>query len=141
MGKDVLVILMMAFGLFAILMFILFYVYAKRYFNEKKLTDDYNLDDEEREYIDISVDDMEYTFYADGNNLKKDDKVRVKIDGIVKDGIVTKANYFEYTRKLSNVPRALEIEREIPQEAKEEVKEKKVLSFDEMDDFVPEKKK
>ena len=84
---------------------------------------------------------MEYTFYADGNNLKKDDKVRVKIDGIVKDGIVTKANYFEYTRKLSNVPRALEIEREIPQEAKEEVKEKKVLSFDEMDDFVPEKKK
>ena len=139
MGKDVLVILMMAFGLFAILMFILFYIYAKRYFNEKKLTDDYNLDDEERELIDISVDGEVYTFYADNKTLNKDDEVNVKIDGVFKKGVVTKSNYFEYTRKLANVPRVLEIEKELPMEKKK--KEKKVLSFDEMDDFVPTKKK
>lgn len=42
---DTLVILMMAFGLFAIIMFILFYVYAKKYYNEKHLTDEYKEDD------------------------------------------------------------------------------------------------
>lgn len=143
MGKDVLVILMMAFGLFAILMFILFYIYAKRYFNEKKLTDDYNLDDEEREYIDILADKMEYTFYADGNTFKKDDEVKVKIDGAIKSGVIVRPNYFEYTRKLKNVPRVLEIVKE-EQEEKVPDKEKtnkKVLFNDEMDDFVPTKKK
>lgn len=41
MGKDVLVILMVAFGLFAILMFILFFIYLKKYYNSKHLESDY----------------------------------------------------------------------------------------------------
>lgn len=52
MKSDILVILMMAFGLFAILMFILFYVYAKKYYNEKKINEDYDLDDDKENDID-----------------------------------------------------------------------------------------
>lgn len=44
MEMNVLVILMVAFALFAILMFILFYVYAKKYYNEKHMVEDYNDD-------------------------------------------------------------------------------------------------
>ena len=53
MIEDILVILMMAFGLFAILMFILFYVYLKKRYNKKHLSDDYtkdvNYDKEEKD--------------------------------------------------------------------------------------------
>lgn len=41
MEKDVLVILMVAFGLFAIVMFVLFFVYLKKYYNSKHINDDY----------------------------------------------------------------------------------------------------
>ena len=44
MIEDILVILMMAFGLFAILMFILFYVYLKKRYNKKHIFDDYTKD-------------------------------------------------------------------------------------------------
>lgn len=49
MIEDILVILMMAFGLFAIAMFILFYVYLKKNYNKRHLNDDYmkDVDDEE----------------------------------------------------------------------------------------------
>ena len=53
MGKDVLVILMIAFGIFAIVMFVLFFVYLKKFYNSKRISDDYkkeldydHLDDE-----------------------------------------------------------------------------------------------
>ena len=41
MEKDVLVILMVAFGLFAIFMFIMFFIYLKKYYNSKHLEEDY----------------------------------------------------------------------------------------------------
>jgi flagellar basal body-associated protein FliL len=44
MEKEVLVILMVAFGLFAIVMFILFFIYLKRYYNNKHLDEDYQKD-------------------------------------------------------------------------------------------------
>ena len=44
MMKDILVILMVAFGLFTILMFVLFYVYVKKHYNNKHLSDDYEKD-------------------------------------------------------------------------------------------------
>ena len=53
MGKDIFVILMVAFGLFAILMFILFFIYLKRYYNKKNMNDDY------RKEIDESFEEQE----------------------------------------------------------------------------------
>ena len=49
MEKDILVILMVAFGLFAIVMFILFFIYLKKYYNSKHIEEDYKkeLDNEE----------------------------------------------------------------------------------------------
>ena len=44
MENEILVILMVAFGLFAIVMFILFFIYLKRYYNNKHLDDDYQKD-------------------------------------------------------------------------------------------------
>ncbi len=41
MEKDVLVILMVAFGIFAIVMFILFFIYLRKYYNNKHIEDDY----------------------------------------------------------------------------------------------------
>ena len=49
MVNDILVILMMAFGLFAIAMFILFYVYLKAHYNNKHNSDDYTKDIEQEE--------------------------------------------------------------------------------------------
>ena len=53
MEKDILVILMVAFGLFAIVMFILFFVYLKKYYNDKHISDDYKkeLDQEEKQEV------------------------------------------------------------------------------------------
>ena len=131
MGKDILVILMMAFGLFAILMFILFYIYAKKYYNEKHLTDDYE-EDEEKEFIDIMINGKNYTFYANNENLKNGNKVKVMIDGKIRNGIVKRENYFESLSKIKKEPKLLEIVKN--------KKTKKVLSTDEME-FVPKKKK
>lgn len=44
MEKEILVILMAAFGLFAIVMFVLFFIYLKKYYNNKHLDDDYQKD-------------------------------------------------------------------------------------------------
>ena len=51
MGKDVLVILMVAFGLFAIIMFVLFFVYLKKYYNNRKIDDDY------KRYVDEEIEE------------------------------------------------------------------------------------
>ena len=69
MEMDILVILMVAFALFAILMFVLFYIYAKKYYNEKHLTEIYEddaVDDEllekkepiENNNVDIDENDL-----------------------------------------------------------------------------------
>ncbi len=47
MNMDILAILMVAFGLFAVLMFVLFCIYVKKYNNEKHLTEDFDDDDED----------------------------------------------------------------------------------------------
>lgn len=69
MEKDVLVILMVAFGLFAIIMFVLFFVYLKKYYNSRHLDDDYKkesepkIDDDETDSKEekVSLDeDMEF---------------------------------------------------------------------------------
>ena len=52
MLNDILVIVMMAFGLFAICMFILFYVYLKKHYNNRHIDDDYKKD-LDREEIEI----------------------------------------------------------------------------------------
>jgi flagellar basal body-associated protein FliL len=53
MEKDILVILMVAFGLFAIVMFILFFIYLKKYYNSKHISEDYKkqIDDDAIEEI------------------------------------------------------------------------------------------
>ncbi len=65
MGKDILVILMIAFGLFAIIMFVLFFVYLKKYYNSRHINDDYqkDLDDhiEQEEFENEYESDMEFT--------------------------------------------------------------------------------
>lgn len=63
MGKDVLVILMVAFGLFAIVMFILFFIYLKKYYNSKHIDEDYKREIDEQEeherYNDIEENEFE----------------------------------------------------------------------------------
>ena len=54
MEKDVLVILMVAFGLFAIIMFILFFVYLKRYYNNRKIDEDYKRDVDDKIYEEMN---------------------------------------------------------------------------------------
>ena len=41
MGKDLLVILMVGFGLFAVFMFIMFFIYLKKYYNSRHTEEDY----------------------------------------------------------------------------------------------------
>lgn len=55
MKMDILVILMMAFGLFAILMFILFYIYAKKHYNDKQMNDELALIDDDNEEVNSSL--------------------------------------------------------------------------------------
>lgn len=56
MIKDILVILMVAFGLFAIVMFVLFYVYLRKYYNNKHQIDDYEkIDDNDIEELDLEA--------------------------------------------------------------------------------------
>ena len=49
MEKDILVILMIAFGLFAVIMFVLFYAYLRKYYNNKHIDDNYENDIEYNE--------------------------------------------------------------------------------------------
>ena len=60
MVNDILVIIMVAFGLFAILMFILLYVYMKKNYNIRHMNYDYEkdidkeeIDDENEEFMPI----------------------------------------------------------------------------------------
>ena len=151
MEKDILVILMMAFGLFAILMFILFYIYAKKYYNSKHINEEYNLD-EEVELIDILVDKKVITFDANGYQLKKDAKVYIKMDGNEYDGVVQKDNYKKMISAIKETPKLLVIvdkkeiltieEAKLQEKDQEKTKEFKteLLNIDEMD-FIPKKKK
>ena len=107
MEKDILVILMMAFGLFAILMFILFYIYAKKYYNAKHLTDNYQDDNEECELIDILINDKIITFDANNYILSNDEQVKVVMDNNIYDGIVKKGNYNESINNIIETPRLL----------------------------------
>ena len=94
MEMDILAILMVAFGLFAVLMFILFYAYIKKYYNEKHLVDDYHDDnDDVYDLVNILIGDKEYVFDANGYYLKLNEKVRVFMNNNTYDGIVTKENY------------------------------------------------
>ena len=74
MGKDVLVILMVAFGLFAILMFILFYVYLRKYYNNRHISDDYQKemdnDIEEENYSEEFEEKEAISFEKEYANIK-----------------------------------------------------------------------
>ena len=77
MGKDILVILMVAFGLFAIIMFVLFYAYLKKYYNNKHISEDYkkDIDDTliEEEEIEIPKEEEikeERSFSNEMNSMK-----------------------------------------------------------------------
>ena len=77
MGKDILVILMVAFGLFAIIMFVLFYAYLKKYYNNKHISEDYkkDIDDTliEEEEIEIPKEEEikeERSFSKEMNSMK-----------------------------------------------------------------------
>lgn len=52
MLNDILVILMMAFGLFAVGMFILFYISLKKHYNNKHIDDDYRKDLDREDLMD-----------------------------------------------------------------------------------------
>ena len=60
MVNDILVILMMAFGIFAIVMFILFYVYLKKHNYNKHINDDYDIGDIEEIKEEKNIDEEEY---------------------------------------------------------------------------------
>ena len=59
MEKDVLVILMIAFGIFAVVMFVLFYAYLKKYYNSRHIRDDYKKDLDEEVEDDDSIGSFE----------------------------------------------------------------------------------
>ena len=135
MGKDILVILMMAFGLFGILMFILFYIYAKKHYNETHTSDEYtDLLNDDVWLVEILINKKKYLFDANGHNLKKNEKVRVFLDDEVFDGIVVNDIFHGNINKLDNQPKMLVLEEDLK---KEEVQGN---LNDEMD-FIPKKKK
>ena len=87
MEKDVLVILMVAFGLFAIVMFVLFFVYLKKYYNSRHINEDYtkeeespNEDDSENEVIwegkkdETPIEKEIVSFEQEHANLKETEK-------------------------------------------------------------------
>ncbi len=71
MGKDILVILMVAFGLFAILMFILFFIYLKKYYNNKHTDEDYKKNVDEKIEQDVIIEEQEYESEMDFVPIKK----------------------------------------------------------------------
>ena len=133
MGKDVLVILMMAFGLFAILMFILFYIYAKKNYNDKHINEDYtDLLGEDIELVEILINNEKQIFDVNEYSLSVNEKVKVVIDGKIVDGIVTKANYRENLDKLAERPLKLLLNKDINSNQ---------VSIDDEMELVPLKKK
>ena len=118
MTMDVLAILMVAFCLFAILMFILFYVYARKYYNARKISEDYTklesddiVDDTPKiELIDISINGKNYVFDANNHQLRYNDVVRININGNIYQGVVTKGNYKDDLGRYEQVPTRLILE-------------------------------
>ena len=152
MGKDVLVILMMAFGLFAILMFILFYIYAKKSYNSKHIDDNYFDEDELCDLVDIVIDGKIITFDANDYQLNKGTQVNVLLDNIIYEGIVERANYHESLRNIHETPRLLILSNNIDNDIKinenntyklNEIEENIIKENNELDEgeFIPRKKK
>lgn len=137
MNKDILVIVMMAFGLLAILMLILTIVYARKHYNEKHLQEDYDddsVDNITMEVIDIKINDKVYTFEAKNERLKKDEIVTIMMDGMVFTGTVTKENYLGTFNLSDNKPYTLVIKQ------RHEIPKKEVINEENME-FVPIKKR
>lgn len=78
MNMDILAILMVAFGLFAILLFILFYIYARTARNKKRENDDYEEDIEKYNNIDKDSDNLV------DEDIEKDDiqKLNLETDNV-----------------------------------------------------------
>lgn len=137
MNKDILVIVMMAFGLLAILMLILTIVYARKHYNEKHLQEDYDddsVDNITMEVIDIKINGKVYTFEAKNERLKKDEIVTIMMDGMVFTGTVTKENYLGTFNLSDNKPYTLVIKQ------RHEIPKKEVINEENME-FVPIKKR
>ena len=110
----------------------MFYIYAKKHYNENHINEDYDLEDNEIELVEIIINNKNYLFDSNGYNVEEGNKVRVVINGEVVNGRVIKANYEEPLSKLGKRPEKL-----ILSEEKEEVKSP---LNDDME-FVPKKKK
>lgn len=147
MKMDILAILMVAFCLFAIGMFILFYIYAKKYHNEKNLSEDYMIDDEEEqreeiELVDLSINDKDYVFDANGYHLNRYQEIDVIINGNIFTATVIRENYKDYLDNYNQVPTKLVIKE------KEEIKDEEIIvdipepdiSYSD-EEFIPKKKK
>lgn len=146
MTMDILAILMVAFCLFAILMFILFYIYARKYYNQKKISDDYTVLDKDEvtyddssqiELIDIMINGKNYVFDANNNHLNYNETVRININGSVYTGIVIKDNYKDDLGHFEQIPTKLILEKE--EVINEDVNNNQVES-DSSEEFVPKKK-
>ncbi len=149
MKMDILAILMVAFALFAILMFILFYIYAKKYHNEKRISESYEDDFEENdtqdssnkeiELIDIMINEKDYIFDANNYHLYNNQEVDVIINGNSYHGIVTRSNYIDDLDSFTQIPTKLEI-KEPTSDNSVEVEENTLDNDYELEEFVPKKK-
>ena len=77
MEKDILVILMIAFGLFAVIMFVLFYAYLRKYYNNKHTDYDYENDIANNEEDDDGEDIIETNY---SNNQDEVDYNQSNVD-------------------------------------------------------------
>ena len=71
MEKDILVILMVSFGLFAIVMFVLFFIYLKKYYNTKHLEDDYKKEIDRNDLDDDDIIDFPTVYQKEESNIPK----------------------------------------------------------------------
>ena len=155
MKMDILAILMVAFCLFAIGMFILFYIYAKKYHNEKSINDDYKVYDgdddnskDEIELVDITINNKDYVFDANGYNLYNYQEVEVVINDDSYMGTVTRGNYKDDINNYIQRPTKLVLKEKMDtNENNEFIKEENLIvdipnsSIDISDEeFVPIKK-
>jgi len=112
---DNLIIVAMALALFAIFLLILLYVSLKRRYNEKHMSEDYNVDDddddqdEEIEIIRILIDNTPYVFEANGHYLTNGEYVRPLYHGEYVDGIVIDSNARVMLSSLDTEPIKLEL--------------------------------
>ena len=103
MEKDILVILMIAFGLFAVIMFVLFYAYLKKYYNNRRISDDF-----EKE-IDNRVDDDEYDEDIIGNSgsfeeeVENNDNYSSNVDDFINHDYANEEPYQETNMEEYNV--------------------------------------